>query len=213
MSYCQDCKNIIEENQPMIQCPRCGSTYHEECWNKNGGCVADGCGYQVNAPQAAPVAPANQYHCYQCGTALQDGQFVCPTCGVPRRRSAVSFCPRCGAEITGVQQFCGKCGAPLQAEVPAYQQPYGQPVAPAKPKTPALGLSIPGMILGILSLVFCWVPIYNLLLMAIPGLILSIIAKKKGGTGMATAGIVCSAIGLGIGLIFTIAILATAAYW
>lgn len=245
MSYCQDCRNPIEAEHPSVQCPQCGAVYHQECWDKNGGCIVSGCGYQAEAapavqeapvqeaPEApaAPVVPADQYICRQCGTPLQDNQYICPTCGVARRRSAppapaAAQCPGCGAELAPNQRFCGKCGYTLQPQQPQqpayqpqpayqqpvyqqsayqpdYQQPAYQPVQPQQ-KTPAMGLGVTGMVLGIVGIVFCWFLCFGFIL-SVVGLILSIVAKKKGCTGVATAGIICSAIGMGIGLIFTIA--------
>ena len=63
------------------------------------------------------------------------------------------------------------------------------------------GFAIAGMICGILSLLCCCVWYIGLVL-GIVGMVLSIISirQHKPGKGMAIAGIVCSAIGLGIGL-------------
>lgn len=182
-------------------------------------------GYDYN--QQENTASANQYICRQCGTQLEPRQFVCPSCGVPRRRSAAPApaqtyqCPGCGAELMAHQQFCGQCGYTLQPQQPAYQQPeyqqpayqpeyqqnYTQPAYPSqqppKQKTPAMGLGVTGMVLSILGLVLCWALCFGFIL-GLVGMILSIVAKKKGCTGVATAGIICGAIGMGIGLIFTI---------
>lgn len=67
------------------------------------------------------------------------------------------------------------------------------------------GFAIAGMVCGILSILCCCVWYLGLVL-SIVGLVLSIIALRqhKPGRGMAIAGIVCSAIGLGIGLIMGI---------
>lgn len=70
------------------------------------------------------------------------------------------FCKKCGKKIENVDMFCPKCGTPTnEAEVPAqgsvqpayYPNPYGQY---EKPKTPGNGLSIAGMVLGIVGLVY-----------------------------------------------------------
>jgi hypothetical protein len=62
-------------------------------------------------------------------------------------------------------------------------------------------LSIIGLVCGIISTVFLWVPLYMGLLVGLPGLIVSIIGKgqnAKGGVrdGKATAGLILSIIGL-----------------
>ncbi len=91
--------------------------------------------------------------------------------------------------------------APPQAPTPP-QGPAG-PVA-----NPGKGLSIAGMVLGIVSLAVLCIPYVNFLslICAIVGLILSIMGKKKSKaanapTGMATAGIVLSIIALAIAII------------
>lgn len=67
------------------------------------------------------------------------------------------------------------------------------------------GFAIAGMVCGILSILCCCVWYVGLVL-AIVGLVLSIISLKqhKPGRGMAIAGVICSAIGLGIGLLMGI---------
>jgi hypothetical protein len=95
--------------------------------------------------------------------------------------------------------------APVQ---PVYQQPIQQPV-------PGKGMGITGMVLGIVALVlFCmW---YVSIPSAIVGAILSGVALKKAQevgkkNGMATAGLVCSCIALGIAILFVLAVASCAA--
>lgn len=59
------------------------------------------------------------------------------------------------------------------------------------------GLSIASMVLGIVSLVFCCIP-YLSIPCSIVGIILGgvSLATKKGGKGMAIAGLVCSILGI-----------------
>ena len=90
----------------------------------------------------------------------------------------------------------------------AYQQPaYQQPVyqQPAAPVVPGKGMSLTAMVLGIISLVFCCVW-YISIPCAIVGLILGCIGNSKAKevgmkSGMAVAGIVCSAIAIGLTLL------------
>lgn len=63
-------------------------------------------------------------------------------------------------------------------------------------------LSIVGLVLGILAIVFFWLPIYNTIFLAcgIVGIVLSAMGRKKAkaagaSTGLATAGLVLSIIG------------------
>lgn len=164
--------------------------------------------------QAEPAAPAQVQQCPGCGAEL-----------VPNQR----FCGKCGFTLQQPQQPVYQPEVPVypqqpvyQLEQPAYpQQPVYQPEQPVYPqqpdemqqpeadqkpqkkKTPGKALGVIGMILGILSLVLCWYLCFGFIFGLI-GLILSIISKKKGCGGVATAGIVMSAIGMGIGLIFSI---------
>jgi len=72
------------------------------------------------------------------------------------------------------------------------------------PVDPGRGMSIAGMVLGIIGLAFCWLStLFFPIACAIVGLILSVIGMRKSKeagfpTGMATAGLVCSVVSLGI---------------
>lgn len=85
------------------------------------------------------------------------------------------------------------------------------PTAPGGAPNPGKGLSIAGMVLGIVGLaLFCfW---YIGIPCAIVGLILSILGRKKSQavgapTGMATAGLVLSVIALALDIIIAILVL------
>lgn len=135
------------------------------------------------------------------------------------------FCQNCGAQNPDGAPFCSTCGqalnnaqAPAQPPVqPPVQQPvYGAPVqppvqqppvyaAPQQPSVPGKGLSIASMITGIASLVMLCV-LYLSVPAAIVGLVLGIISSNKAKevgmkNGMATAGIICSSIALGISIL------------
>lgn len=64
-------------------------------------------------------------------------------------------------------------------------------------------LAIVGMILGIISILMGCCGWYSIIF-AIPGLICSILSRKQGKSGMAVAGIVCSIIGIIIGVLMTV---------
>lgn len=113
----------------------------------------------------------------------------------------MAYCKNCGSLNNDGVLYCASCGAPMQAAQP--QQPsypvnnYQQPVPQS---VPGKGLGITSMVLGIIGLVlFCfW---FISLPCAIVGIILgciSISQAKEAGmkNGMATAGIVCSAIAI-----------------
>ena len=127
------------------------------------------------------------------------------------------FCESCGSSVPDGTSICPNCGSPIaQAAQPAYQQPayqqpvyqqpaYQQPVVQVQPvvvqqQQPAgksSGLAIAGLIMGIFTLLLCWVPIVGFIF-GLLGLIFSIagIAKKNGGAkGAAVAGLVMTIVG------------------
>lgn len=134
------------------------------------------------------------------------------------------FCPNCGAQNADNVAFCASCGANMGAQQPVYQAPvqpmYQAPVQPVyqqpiQQSVPGKGMGITGMVLGIVALVlFCmW---YVSIPSAIVGAILSGVALKKAQevgkkNGMATAGLVCSCIALGIAILFVLAVASCAA--
>lgn len=80
----------------------------------------------------------------------------------------------------------------------SYQNSYQQ-----EPPKQTNVLAIVGMILGIISILAGCCGWYGLLL-GIPGLICSILSRKQGKTGMAVAGIICSVIGMILGILMTV---------
>ena len=91
-------------------------------------------------------------------------------------------------------------------------QPYEQPV-PAQPARAVVydtmpmknnNMAIVGLILGIFSLLGCWIPIWNLIL-SIGGIVSSAIGlARKQRSGMAIGGLVASIIALLISIVITI---------
>ena len=109
------------------------------------------------------------------------------------------FCQNCGKQNPDGIAFCANCGAALNGAAPV------APVAPVAPATvPGKGLGIASMVVGIISLaLFCtgWVAI----VCAIIGTVLGGVALKKAKdagmkNGMATAGLACSVVALGIAI-------------
>ena len=104
----------------------------------------------------------------------------------------MNYCIKCGAQNSDDAVSCFNCGAAL-ATVPRSE------VATAN-GTPGKGLAIAAMVCGIVSF-FCFGIILGVL-----AIIFGAVAKNKGYRGgMATAGIVLGAIGLGLYLIMLIA--------
>jgi len=95
----------------------------------------------------------------------------------------------------------------MQQQPPPMQQPAFQPqYAPQpQPQQQNKGMAVASMVLGIISFVFCWL-IYVGGPLAVLGLVLGIVSRKKndGGRGMAIAGITLSAVSLGLMIIFLV---------
>ncbi len=143
------------------------------------------------------------------------------------------FCPNCGSNNADGVAFCANCGTkhdnqqPQQEAQPQYQQPqyqqpqyqqpqqqyqapYQPPYVPTAPvAVPGKGLGITSMILGIIALSFTCLLSYLTFFLSIPALILGCIGNSKaksvgGKNGMAVAGIVTSAISIGLVVILII---------
>ena len=110
------------------------------------------------------------------------------------------FCPNCGAEVPDGAAACPSCGA-MQggATVPQQQVVVNNPPAQSKSN----GLAIAGFVVSLVSTILCCGSL-NVI-----SLVLSIVGAVKAkdydgnGKGLAIAGIVISAIGLVILIIFT----------
>ena len=48
MVRCSICHALIQEQEAVHGCDRCGQDYHDDCWQENGGCATYGC-------EAAPI--------------------------------------------------------------------------------------------------------------------------------------------------------------
>ncbi len=122
--------------------------------------------------------------------------------------------PHAGGQYTYNSQWMqgGSANAGSQ-----YNQPYNPYYAnmaysyPGMPMQPQgngmMGISIAGMVLGILSIICCFLTLLNFILV-IPGLVLSIIAvvKQYDGKGMAIAGIICSSLGGILSIVYFIVV-------
>lgn len=105
----------------------------------------------------------------------------------------MKFCTKCGAQNEDGLAFCSSCGASLNSENVAGGE-----------KKPLNTQALLGMIFGIAALVFCWSYGFGVLC-GIAGLILSLMARKKEPkNGMATAGLICSIIGIALGVILLV---------
>ena len=125
-------------------------------------------------------------------------------------------CPSCGKGIGENTNFCPFCGAPCAQEKAEDQQQEnaGEGVfyesAPVNQGQPGAskGFTIAGLVLGIVAIVFIFIPGVSFLgwICSIVGIILSAVAisqSKKAGekNSMAVAGLVLSIIAIVIGVI------------
>ena len=144
--------------------------------------------------------------CENCGAQIADGSAICPNCGAavrvsPATGEAVPVAPIQAQPVEPVQPIYQQPVQPVYQQ-PAYQQPiYQQPAAGG-----SKALAITSLILGICGIVFCWIPVFGLLI-AVAGLIVGIFAlKNPNGKGMGITGFVLSIVGIVIGLSYTIAL-------
>lgn len=121
------------------------------------------------------------------------------------------FCNNCGNQIPDNSTFCPNCGTafsqPQQPQQPQYQPQYpqypqqpGGYMPPQPPVTqPGKGMATASLVLGIVSF-FCFAYIAGTL-----GIIFGCVAKNQGYKGkMATAGIICGAIGIVLWIVMQI---------
>ena len=85
--------------------------------------------------------------------------------------------------------------------------PVSAPAQPASVPDKAHGLGIAGMVLGIVGLVFAFIPCLNFvgIILGVVGVILAAVGRSKSPKdkqGMATAGVVCSILAIVIGVIW-----------
>lgn len=182
--------------------------------------------------------------CENCGAPIEAGQAFCMSCGAkvnaepvaeavaPVAQPVAEAVAAPVAEVAqpvaeAVAQPVVEAAAPVaEAVTPVAQpvaqplaQPIAQPVQQAQPLPAAPagknGFAIAGLVLGIVTMVFCWVPILVWVLGA-AGLALSIVglvkSNNKGGKGKAITGLILSAVGAVIGIFVTVIIWGTATY-
>lgn len=127
--------------------------------------------------------------------------MVCKNCGT-YNDDAAKFCASCGADLSlqnaDDQAYTPANQAPI-CDTPAQEPNYNYAVSgqnqTAEPEA-GKGLAIASMVCGIVSLL-CFALITGTL-----GIVFGAIAKSKGcKSGMATAGIICGIIGVGLWLI------------
>ena len=131
------------------------------------------------------------------------------------------FCPRCGQALQNGMAYCPACGLPLTF-------PAGDlPSCPPPRKNSSNCLAVTSLVLGICSILSCLLLLidsvggffcFNSIPLGAAGVALGIIARgeirsrdPRGSTALATGGMVCSIIGLCIGVLLVLLSIATLA--
>ena len=196
--YCESCGSYIPDDQSF--CTNCGSPAPkpEEPVILQAPVIQQAVQPAEPAVQPVPVVQ-------QVAQPVQPApQPVAQPIAQPVVQPAVQPVPQ-QAQPVYQQPVYQQAAQPVQQ---VYQQPvYAQPVivtaaaAPAKPKN---GAATAGLVFGILTFVFAWIPFLPYLL-GLFGLIFSIIgiAKKKApGKGKAIAGLILTVLGSIIAFVF-----------
>lgn len=173
-------------------------------------------GFAPQGPATMPGQPVPPYAGYQPPTGAYPPARPAPPQGAAYPQPPVGFAPQGPAAAPGqLGQPAGQ--QPPQGSAPyAPYQPYppyqpGQPPyspyqPPVPPAQPGQGFGIAALILGIVSLLTCWI-FFLSIPAAIVAIVLGIIAVVKKNRGFGVSGIVTGA----LGLIATVAILVAVA--
>ncbi len=124
----------------------------------------------------------------------------------------MKYCTKCGAENNDADNFCSSCGANLieqaaQAERENVERIHTSEIYEEEHATPWATFSIVGFVLGIVSLVFCWIPFSNIYFGG-TGLVFSSMGKwSKTNSDKAKLGFTLSLIATIANFVITIIIL------
>ena len=99
--------------------------------------------------------------------------------------------------------------APKAAAEPAKEVPCSKPETQEPVQNGGKGISVAALVLGIVSVVFCWNPLLGIPC-GILGLVFGIIGRNKSKNGMALAGLILGIIGLVISIIILLVLIAAA---
>ena len=146
--------------------------------------------------------------CKKCGTQFVEGTAFCSSCGTATDSpESVRSVAQLGQQASPTQPSASRSGyvPPSHSYTPQPQFEYQQYPQSVSTSYPGKGMSIAAMVLGICSLV---IP-YAGVAIAIVGLILGVLGKKKcteasTPSGMAQAGIVMSIIALAWSILLVI---------
>jgi hypothetical protein len=110
----------------------------------------------------------------------------------------MAVCPNCKTNNLGYANFCANCGAkmPDAPAIPGAAVPLVMTAEPVKKGNPQHDAKATGgLILGISSIVFCWLGLISLAI-SVVGIVMSSLGLKSQKSRMAAGGLVMSIIGL-----------------
>lgn len=100
---CGFCLSPMGAGEAVTVCPACHASYHEECWQENGGCAVYGCSQvPLVEPRRSVEIPVSYW-----------GQENKP-------------CPACGKEILAAAVRCRFCGATFASARPEDAASFAQ---------------------------------------------------------------------------------------
>jgi hypothetical protein len=136
--------------------------------------------------------------CAKCGTPFDDNDQFCAQCGTARNRNRRGTVQR---ELTSVSTSRDAVGRKMRSDGSSWQVDFDRSPVPAAPagSTATPGTSIASLVLGIASFVAWLLPLAGYPV-SIVGLVLGITGRRRLRTGIGTAGLVCSSIGLALTL-------------
>ena len=175
--YCESCGSFIPDGQSF--CSNCGTPAAQPAVSQQAA-PAPAPGPTPAAAPVAAAAPAPQAVPVQ--PVYQQSQPVQPVYQQPVYQQPQAVQP--------------------VYQQPVYQQPVYQQVASAKPAKLGNGAATAGLVFGILTLVFFWIPVFNIFTTAILGLlglifsIVGLAKKNAGGKGKAIAGLILTILGV-----------------
>lgn len=199
VKFCHICGHRIEQFAPKVtNCPRCGQAVA----GSEKFCPACGCALG-SSDGTQPVYSKESSICASCGAELDPGARFCRNCGAPTAAASASATAEIPVDRTAV--YSAPAPAYQSAPAPDYQTVAAFAAMQAAPqKKKGSGAAVTGLVLGILALLG-WFVIKNLSmyyitviiciiglgsLLALIGLILSIVGAVRASGGMRIAAII-----------------------
>ncbi len=144
---CQYCDQELLITDGTHICPDCGASYHQACWEKNGGCTTPGCSNQpkpVENETAEPVSAADLDEETPAAAPAPQADPAGDALASPPKPNR--FCESCGSPLSAEEKFCPRCGRPTEV--------LAAPVSQTAPNN----ISTPPLALGS-SCAFCHAPL------------------------------------------------------